>query len=389
MKHTLLLVLLISLNPVFHKNTTVEVGKKIPEYTFKEVLNANQKPFVLNDINKPVIIEFWATWCSPCIPAMKKLEALQNKYGDALEIITVSTDSKENLNRYIKSTNTPLRVAFDTTHLSTFPYRYIPHTILIDKNGIVQAITTPQKLTEHVVSALLEGKKIVLPEEVAPEMEFSLNQTFKNKGYQYKLTSRNKNLTFKNEIKRDADNKAVSLNFQNVSIYRLMTDIYELSSAARIYSEESISTETKYCFSLEQNSTYEKDLLQNAREILNTHLDIQANMIEKEMDSVYVLEITDTGKLPAPSTAEKKFYEYRGPYYQGKKVSAYNLIEYLENEVQQPIKNKTQLNYLFDIELDWSYTDGKTLNHALEKYGLRISKSEQPEKLTLLELSKQ
>ncbi|MCB0538339.1 MAG: hypothetical protein KDE33_12525 [Bacteroidetes bacterium] len=36
-------------------------------------------------------------------------------------------------------------------------------------------------------------------------------------------------------------------------------------------------------------------------------------------------------------------------------MTSYNLIEYLENEVQKPIKDKTKLDYFFDIELKWNY----------------------------------
>ena len=55
--------------------------------------------------------------------------------------------------------------------------------------------------------------------------------------------------------------------------------------------------------------------------------------------------------------------------------------------MQQPIKDKTQLDYEFDLELDWSYEDGLSLNRELEKYGFRIKKSDKPEKVKLLKLS--
>ena len=320
----------------------------------------------------------------------KKLENFQNIYKNDIQIITVSTDNKKNLLNYISSTETSLRVAFDTSHHQLFYYKYIPHTVLIDKNGIVKAITTPDKITKQVINDLIEGKQIHIKEDEEVAITNShLNMEFKNHDYQYRISAENKDFGFKNKIQRDDEQKAISLDFRNVSIYRLMTDIYELSSAARIYSEEEISPSNKYCFQLEQNPDYNKDLLQNAKEILNSNLDVKAEIIEKEMDSVYVLEIIDSSKLPAKSSAQEKYYEYRGPYYQGRKVSSYNLIEYLENEVQQPVKDKVLLSYPFDIELEWTYGDGKTLNRELEKYGFRISRSEKVETVRLLELTGQ
>ena len=386
MKNILLLTIIISFLSCSQGNSVVEIGKKIPDYSFGEILNNEKKPFSLKKQNKPVIIEFWATWCSPCIPAMKKLENFQEKFGNDIEIITASTDSKKNLNRYIENTQTTLRVAFDTTHLKIFNYKYIPHAVLIDKSGIVQAITTPDKITEETINDLIKGKPIKLEVTEIPISGFSLNKEFQNNDYQYKLTSKNKNFGFKNEIKRDENGEPISLDFRNVSIHRLMTDIYELSSAARIYTEKEIPS-NKYCFSLEQRENYDKGLLDNAKEILNKNLDVRADLIEKEIDSAYILVVTDENKLPKKSIEEKYTYEFRGPYYSGKKITSYNLIEYLENEVQQPIKDKTQLDYTFDLELNWSYEDGLSLNRELEKHGFKIKKSEQKERVKMLKLS--
>ncbi|MCA0133923.1 TlpA family protein disulfide reductase [Winogradskyella alexanderae] len=387
MKNILILIIIASFLSCSDEKKVAEIGKKIPDYSFNEILNKDKEPFNLNNRDKPIIIEFWATWCSPCIPAMKKLENYQEKFDNDIEIITVSTDNRKNLNRYIENTQTSLRVAFDTTHLKIFNYKYIPHAILIDKNGIVQAITTPDKITEETINDLIKGKPIKLEETEVATSNFSLNKEFKNNNYQYKLTSENKNLGFKNEIKRDENGEPISLDFRNVSIYRLMTDIYGLSSAARIYTVKELPS-NKYCFNLEQKENYKKGLLENAKEILNKNLAVRADLVEKEVDSAYVLEIVDKSKLPEKSNEEKYTREFRGPFYSGKKLTSYNLIEYLENEVQKPIKDKTQLDYEFDIELNWSYEDGFSLNRELEKHGFRINISEQPEKIKMLKLSK-
>ena len=141
------------------------------------MLNADQKAFSLNDIERPLLIEFWATWCSPCVPAMSKLEDFQRIYASQLDIITVSTDSKSNLIRYIDNTRTSLKIAFDTTHHNIFNYQNIPHAVLIDKNGITKAITTPDKITADIINDLIAGKDIIIDEakiEVATNLALSL-----------------------------------------------------------------------------------------------------------------------------------------------------------------------------------------------------------------------
>lgn len=382
-KNITVVLLFIAISCIGQNN----VGEKIPTYIFKEILNNDKKPFNTASQNKPFIIEFWATWCSPCIPAMKKLENIQKKYSGNLEIITVSTDSRKNLNRYIENTKTNLKIAFDTLHLSLFKYKIIPHTILVDKNGYIKAVTTPDKISDEILSDLIFGKEInIVDQENASKPNFVLDKEFKNNDYQFKLTSENKQLSFKNEIKKNEKGEPVSLEFNNVSIYRLLCDIYRLSSVSKIYEEKPFSNKNKYCFKLEQSTNFDKKLLENAQEILNQNLDIKAQLVEKTVDSLYVLELLDKSKSPKVSTEKEKYFEFRGPYFKGQKITSYNLIEYLENEIQKPIKNKTNLEFNFDIELNWSYADKKTLDEELKKYGLVLKKSSIPEKITLLEL---
>ena len=197
MKTCLLLIFITTLFACSKKYAVMKVGQLVPSYTFNEILNTDQQPFNLENVNKPIIIEFWATWCSPCLPAMSKLEELQERFSDEIEIITVSTDNKKNLSKYIENTNTSLRIAFDSTHNKIFHYQYIPQTVLIDKKGIVKAITTPDKITEDIVKDLIDGKHINIKEtQTGMADNLDLEKEYKGTEYQYTITAENLNLNF-------------------------------------------------------------------------------------------------------------------------------------------------------------------------------------------------
>jgi thiol-disulfide isomerase/thioredoxin len=364
----------------------IKTGEKVPQYIFKEILNGDKKPFDISTKGKPLILEFWATWCAPCIPAMKELELYQKKFGNQLEILTISTDKLSNLLRYINNTKTSLKIAYDSIHVDVFNYKTVPHTLLIDKNGFIKAITTPNQLTEKIIADFVAGKEIEIIKKQDTPTNLGLFKEYKNQFYQYTLTDENKELEWKNEIKRNQNNEPMSLEFNNVSIYRLLTDIYELTTAARLDVNKDSISKNKYCFKLQQSAIYSKNILDNAKEILNEHSGFKARLVEKTIDSLYTLQVIDSTRLPSISLNAKRSREGGGPYFKGKKISSNDLIMYLEDITFLPVLDKTGINFVFDMELNWSFENPKTLNEELKKYGLKFKKSNVPEKIVLLEI---
>jgi uncharacterized protein (TIGR03435 family) len=90
--------------------------------------------------------------------------------------------------------------------------------------------------------------------------------------------------------------------------------------------------------------------------------------------------------LPTISLNAKRSTEGGGSYFKGIKISSKDLIEYLEETARLPVIDKTGIKFVFDMELNWSFENPKTLNEELKKYGLKIIKSEVPEKIVLLEI---
>ena len=102
--------------------------------------------------------------------------------------------------RYIDNTKTSLRIAYDSNHVDVFNYRYIPHTILVGKNGFIKAMTTPDQLTEKIIADFIEGKEIELISKENKPTNLNLFKEFNNPFYQYTLTAENKNLNFINQM---------------------------------------------------------------------------------------------------------------------------------------------------------------------------------------------
>jgi tetratricopeptide (TPR) repeat protein len=93
---------------------------------------------------KIVLLDFWATWCSPCIAEMPSVKAMYKKYNkDGFIIIGVSLDDDYLvLQDYLRKEAIPWPQYFDETGRIAQLYRVkgIPYTVLIDQDGIVRAI---------------------------------------------------------------------------------------------------------------------------------------------------------------------------------------------------------------------------------------------------------
>ncbi|MFD1615001.1 TlpA family protein disulfide reductase [Gelatiniphilus marinus] len=86
---------------------------------------------------KVVLLNFWATWCPPCIAEMPSLQKLYDDYNDKIEFILVSDESFSTINSFLEKNNYNFKVYNQASKSQFFNVRGIPRTFLIDKKGNV------------------------------------------------------------------------------------------------------------------------------------------------------------------------------------------------------------------------------------------------------------
>jgi peroxiredoxin len=113
--------------------------QKAPEFSLKDL---NGRTVTLASLKgKVVLLNFWATWCPPCISEMPKFNKLYKEMkGRGLEIVAISADRSESyVKDFISKNSLEFKVLYDADRSVVKSYKVfsMPTTFLIDKNGII------------------------------------------------------------------------------------------------------------------------------------------------------------------------------------------------------------------------------------------------------------
>jgi thiol-disulfide isomerase/thioredoxin len=100
---------------------------------------------------KLLVVDFFGTWCVPCVRALPKLSALQEKYKNQINILLVSEETQAKLETFIKKQVSfifPVVVDEERNFIKSFQPPSYPYTAIVGKDGKVMAIPSQEEMTE-------------------------------------------------------------------------------------------------------------------------------------------------------------------------------------------------------------------------------------------------
>lgn len=140
-------------------------GQKVSDFSLVDLEGEEVSLFDVLQEKKMVLIDFWASWCGPCVASFPTLKELRAIYGqDGFEVVAISIDDThekwaEGSEKYeLPWINLGELESWDGDVATMYGVHFIPKSYLIDSDGCILQKDLPIDLLEKVLISEFEGE---------------------------------------------------------------------------------------------------------------------------------------------------------------------------------------------------------------------------------------
>jgi len=130
-----------------------------------------------------VVLEFWATWCGPCVKAIPHMNDLVAQFTNRpVVFISVTSENEDVVRLFLKKNPISACIGLDDYEVlnRAFHVTGIPHAFIIDAHGRIAAIAHPASIKPENLEEVLAGKKCSLPPPAVETNDRSAAETVSN-----------------------------------------------------------------------------------------------------------------------------------------------------------------------------------------------------------------
>ncbi len=318
---------------------------------------------------KVYVIEFWATWCAPCVGAIKHVNELANSMkGKPVEFYSITKESGEMLNKFMK------KYQFDTNVLSdksggtfeAFGIQVIPRTAIIDKTGKLVVITSPELVTSKALEDLLAGKKVNIEAKFnkISSFDWDADMMANSLGHAYICASDSDGGGYK-AVPNSGCITGDGISIQNIAQITMGSDF---SSTIWEFEPDPFKYRVSVKAPDKSDSTAKAMLGEVAHRLMN--FDAKWEMVERE---VFVLEANGRINLTPTKGPSLDGFAHGGEI-RWPNCDMDTLAKHLASFIfGKTVVNESGVAGKFDIDLKWIPGDKADVTSMLEKVGLKVT----------------
>ncbi len=321
-----------------------------------------------------VVLEFWSTSCAPCVAAIPHWNQLVDDFsGKPVVFLSVSDENGDHVKAFLKRRAIKGWIALDgplAATQSAFDVKGIPHTVIVDRQGKIAAITHPARLEACHLEEVISGKPSSLPvpttpdgdegpsddvesvSKIAPQqrsiVDVSIHGPFPQPDGAYGL--------------RGWEQTGLRFEAQKAPLNEILASLFRISPRQVI--EEAALPEGLYDVTVSGPPEKEGQLQAQFLMVLTTAFGIQAQTNSRNFD-VYTMTISST------NVANRKLLFKPGGgggrpggfMLRGSRMAT--VASFLESALDHPVIDETHDTNLWSVELNWEMSDGERTLYSI------------------------
>ena len=338
---------------------------------------------------KVVVVEFWATWCGPCVAAIPHMNELAERFADkGVAFLSITAEPKETIDAFTKRLAMKSWIGLDPdgSAFEAFAVRGIPRTIIVGKDGKVLADTYPTFVKAEHLEAALRGERPDLPVRPGDDVEIEPLRPTSGPSAAAETPAAIVEAWVRPAAKSDGRQNSMMggnvITITNADATDLVNQAYNGRMAGARLSLEAELPEGRYdlYISVPVARSFQVDEL--LWDTVAFAFGLQKEVQERDTD-VYLLRTRpgEKGKLPPVETGPEVDLTQYGADVLGLDIRGakmWSLVFKLDNFVGRPLLDDTARRDAFDVKVDLpTWRDGRPpsleeLNAPLAEVGLEL-----------------
>jgi len=388
----------------------LQVGDKVPDVLIRNIINADDTTVRISNFKgKLLILDFWATWCAPCVAAIPHMNSLKKQYEGRVKFMLVTYQSKDEVSTFLQRMQTRKSYNFSTAVANTelaklFPHRELPHYVWIDGRGYVQAITGLDQVRAIYIDQALAGQQTVVAQKQDLVRPYNNKQPmlFDNNGgsksdlvYHAFFTRHIAGIGggYSTQTDTVSGRKITARNQSITTLYKIAFSPQGYFGRNRTVFEtkdtrplDAVGSnlgdwlqEHTYCYELRVPFALKGDVYSIMRDDLRKLFPTYDAAVEKRAVKCLVLVRTsDNVKFSSLGGKSESMYSSLGARLRNQKLSNFTSrlsMIYLQRS-PLPVIDGTNYTSGVDLDLEADFTDVKSINIALSRYELQFIEAE-------------